>query len=118
MCGICGFSGFRDDSVLAAMMECLRHRGPDDTGKFIDDEISLGHTRLSIIDLSSRGKQPLSNEDGTVQIIFNGEIYNYRDLRANLRSHRFSSDTDTETIVHSYEEFGMDFLNRLRGMFA
>lgn len=118
MCGICGFSGFEDPALLREMMNLLRHRGPDDQGMWSDGTVSLGHTRLSIIDLSSRGQQPLSNEDGSVWVTFNGEIYNHRDLRRELSNHTFSSDTDTEILVHAYEEFGPQFVNQLRGMFA
>jgi asparagine synthase (glutamine-hydrolysing) len=119
MCGICGFFGFQDDALLARMMDTLNHRGPDDRGSFSTDLVSLGHTRLSIIDLSARGKQPLSNEDGTIWITYNGEIYNFEAIREQLvHKHTFFSHTDTEVLVHAYEEFGLDFLDRLRGMFA
>jgi len=119
MCGICGFCGFHDDSVIRQMTERLNHRGPDDRGHFSDDKITLGHTRLSIIDLSVRGKQPLSNEDGTVWITYNGEIYNFEQIHEQLVGHHtFVSHTDTEVLVHAYEEYGIDFLNILRGMFA
>jgi asparagine synthase (glutamine-hydrolysing) len=101
------------------MADSLIHRGPDDSGIFTDGIAGLGHRRLSIIDLTT-GKQPISNEDGTVWIVFNGEIYNYRSLRSELmaKGHRFATETDTETIVHAYEEYGLDCLNRFRGMFA
>ncbi len=119
MCGIFGFN-FEDKALLRGMHEKLKHRGPDDKGFFTDKCISLGHARLSVIDLSEKGRQPLSNEDGTVWITYNGEIYNFKELRAELekRDHRFSSNTDTEVIVHAYEEYGLDFVNYLRGMFA
>ena len=102
------------------MRDCITHRGPDDAGIFVDSHVGLGHRRLSIIDLSDDGRQPLSNEDGTLWIVFNGEIYNYRDLRAELiaAGHRFRTHTDTEVIVHLYEEHGVKCLARLRGMFA
>lgn len=101
------------------MLDTIRHRGPDDEGTYSARHVALGHTRLSIIDLKS-GHQPLSNEDGTVWIVFNGEIYNFQDLRAFLLSkgHIFKTRTDTETIVHLYEEFGPACLEKLRGMFA
>ena len=121
MCGICGQINLKgvQERDIRIMADSLAHRGPDDFGIFVDGPAGLGHRRLSIIDLST-GKQPISNEDGTVWIVFNGEIYNYRSLRAELmaKGHRFSTETDTETIVHAYEEFGPDCLNRFRGMFA
>src|SRR5262245_8706557 len=119
MCGIAGFS-WKDESLIARMTEALAHRGPDDSGVFADDGVSLGHRRLSIIDLSAQGRQPMSNEDGTLWITFNGEIYNYRELRADLlqRGHRFRSQTDSEVVLHLYEEHGLESLNSLRGMFA
>ena len=120
MCGICGILGLEDKELIAAMMEAIRHRGPDDFGMHIDKGISLGHRRLSIIDLSARGRQPMSNEDGSVWITFNGEVFNFRELRRDLEAagHEFSSDTDTEVIVHAYEEHGLDFVKLLRGQFA
>lgn len=125
MCGICGklvlCSGTDrvDPDVLRAMTMQLSHRGPDATGTYLTPEIGLGHTRLSIIDLAT-GTQPMSNEDGTVWVAFNGEIYNHKDLRAFLigKGHRFASTSDTEVIVHLYEEFGPESIRRLSGMFA
>jgi asparagine synthase (glutamine-hydrolysing) len=124
MCGIAGTflfdSGARADArALRAMTGVLAHRGPDADGFHVDGPVGLGHRRLSIIDLST-GDQPLSNEDGTVWTIFNGEIYNFRDLRAELEAcgHRFRTATDTEVIVHGYEEWGVDVVQRFRGMFA
>jgi asparagine synthase (glutamine-hydrolysing) len=101
------------------MSRVLAHRGPDDEGYFYDGSVGLAHRRLSIIDLAG-GHQPLSNEDGSVHIVFNGEIYNYRDLRRELlqRGHLFRTETDTEVIVHLYEELGERCVERLRGMFA
>jgi asparagine synthase (glutamine-hydrolysing) len=106
-------------SLVRLMADAIRHRGPDDEGYYVSGPIGLGFRRLSIIDLSS-GHQPLSNEDGTLQIIFNGEIYNYQELRAYLLSkgHVFKTQTDTEVIVHLYEELGPQCLGKLRGMFA
>ncbi|MBD3387515.1 MAG: asparagine synthase (glutamine-hydrolyzing) [Candidatus Altiarchaeales archaeon] len=120
MCGICGILGECDKRTVEDMMGALEHRGPDDSGHHIDDDIGLGHRRLSIIDLSSRGRQPLHNEDETVWITYNGETYNYLDLRKDLegKGHEFSSDTDTEAIVHCYEEYGLGFVKMLRGQFA
>ncbi|MDD1666353.1 MAG: asparagine synthase (glutamine-hydrolyzing), partial [Methanomicrobiales archaeon] len=117
-CGICGFTGFSDAGLLGSMVDALRHRGPDDRGTWSDGRVSLGHARLSIIDLSPRGRQPLSNEEGSIWITCNGEVYNYRGLREDLSRHTFSSATDTEVMVHAYEEYGMSFLDRLRGMYA
>jgi asparagine synthase (glutamine-hydrolysing) len=124
MCGICGKLNFdRNSSVNPAlvrtMLETIRHRGPDDEGIYSAAQVGLGHRRLSIIDLNT-GHQPLSNEDGTIWIVFNGEIYNYRELRPFLQSkgHTFTTQTDTEVIVHLYEELGPQCLEKLRGMFA
>ena len=120
MCGICGFAGFADSKLLKEMTDALEHRGPDDSGKFEDAGISLGHRRLSIIDLSKKGRQPMHNEDESIWVSFNGEIYNFRKLREELeqKGHRFYSDTDTEAIVHAFEEFGSTFVEHLDGMFA
>jgi asparagine synthase (glutamine-hydrolysing) len=124
MCGIAGIidlSGISADDRhrLNRMAHNLRHRGPDDSDVYSDGTAALGHTRLSIIDLST-GRQPLSNEDGTVWIVFNGEIYNFAELRAELeaKGHTFRTASDTEVIVHLYEEKGVECLHRLRGMFA
>jgi len=126
MCGIAGIATRRPDSGLgdeiARMTATLRHRGPDDESHWLapDGCVTLGHTRLSIVDLSPRGRQPMSNEDGTLWLSFNGEIYNWRELRAALEAggHRFRSDSDSEVILHLWEEIGEDALLRLRGMFA
>jgi len=124
MCGIYGkvrFDG-RDASPADAERACaaIRHRGPDDMGVFADGPACLGHARLSVIDLSALGHQPMSNEDGTLWIVFNGEIYNFGDLRPRLegKGHRFRSRTDTETVLHLFEEEGPACVERLRGMFA
>jgi len=126
MCGIAALvsalplSGL--EPLLGLMMERIRHRGPDAEGTLMAREgrVGLGHVRLSIIDLSPRGRQPLSNEDGNVVVVCNGEIYNYRDLRRDLesRGHRFRSDSDSEVIVHLYEEMGERCVERLQGMYA
>ncbi len=121
MCGVCGYLGFDDPDLLLKMTEALAHRGPDDSGTYIADGIGLGHRRLSIIDLSAAGRQPMANEDRTVWVAFNGEIYNFGDLRPHLEAagHRFQSRTDTEVLVHGYEAWGAEgLLDRLRGMFA
>jgi len=125
MCGICGFV-FSDAARLAPpgvidrMTDALAHRGPDDRGTFVEPGCALGHRRLSIIDLSPAGHQPMENEDGSLLIVFNGEIYNYRDLRPGLESagHVFRSTSDTEVILHLYEKLGAACLEELRGMFA
>ncbi|MGC2639254.1 MAG: asparagine synthase (glutamine-hydrolyzing) [Acidobacteriaceae bacterium] len=124
MCGICGKLSLDRDltvppALIRAMADTIRHRGPDDEGYYVSGPIGLGFRRLSIIDLHT-GHQPISNEDGTVWIVFNGEIYNYQELRAWLigKGHVFKSRTDTEVIVHLYEELGAACLEKLRGMFA
>ncbi len=120
MCGIAGFCGSGDQQSLLEMMAALKHRGPDDEGVFIDRPVHLGHQRLSIIDLSARGRQPMCNEDASVWIVCNGEIYNFQTLRTSLRQkgHRFHSDTDSEVILHLYEEYGTGVFEKLNGMFA
>jgi asparagine synthase (glutamine-hydrolysing) len=124
MCGIAGRLNFDrerpvDRNVLVAMTDAVTHRGPDAAGYFLGDGVGLGHRRLSIIDLST-GNQPLANEDETVQVVFNGEIYNFAEVRAELvaRGHRFRTNSDTEVIVHGYEEWGERSPERFRGMFA
>ena len=120
MCGICGVFGKNDEKHIRAMTRLLAHRGPDDTSYYSGNKVELGHNRLGIIDLSEKGNQPLSNEDGSIWITFNGEIYNFEDLRGELeaKGHKFKSKTDTETIIHAYEEYGIGFANKLDGMFA
>ncbi len=124
MCGITGIASMGtardpDKDRLRRMVETLRHRGPDDDGMVVDDGVGLGMTRLSIIDVEG-GQQPVFNEDRSIRSVFNGEIYNYRELRDCLqeRGHVFTSQSDSEVIVHAYEEFGVDFPNHLNGMFA
>jgi asparagine synthase (glutamine-hydrolysing) len=119
MCGICGIFGFEDKTLVKKMCQVIAHRGPDDDGFFFDENIGIGHMRLSIIDLST-GKQPIFNENRNICTIYNGEIYNFPELRKELeeKGHRFYTSTDTEVIVHLYEEEGFFFLKRLRGMFA
>jgi asparagine synthase (glutamine-hydrolysing) len=120
MCGIAGFSGPGNRTVLQRMTESLRHRGPDGSGYWEGPGISLGMRRLAIIDIET-GQQPVFNEDGTVAVVFNGEIYNHVELRQQLEQagHRFATDhSDTEVIVHLYEQHGLDFLHALNGMFA
>ncbi len=122
MCGIIGFTNRIENakSVLTEMMDRIRHRGPDAGGQYIDADIALGHRRLSIIDVTEQGDQPMFNEDRSLVLIFNGEIYNYQPLREELiaAGHTFRTQTDSEVLLHGYEEYGKDLLNRLRGMFA
>lgn len=118
-CGICGFVGLSDRELLKSMCQAIRHRGPDKSSYFVDDGVGLGIDRLSIIDLVS-GDQPIHNEDGSVWVVFNGEIYNYKELKSELeaKGHRFYTASDTECIVHAYDEWGNSCLQHLRGMFA
>ena len=130
MCGLCGFLVQRDQNrsdwagILRNMTNAIAHRGPDREGYHISENpdriVALGHRRLSIIDISEKGNQPISNEDDSLFLVFNGEIYNYRELRGKLQrlGHRFKSDSDTEVILHLYEEKGLGCLDELRGMFA
>ena len=128
MCGIAGFVDLWDragrpaedrEEILARMCRIIRHRGPDDQGLMVKPGVALGMRRLAIIDLVS-GNQPMSGEDGSVTIVFNGEIYNFQELKPKLeaRGHKFHTHSDTEAIVHAYEEFGPECLKDLRGMFA
>jgi asparagine synthase (glutamine-hydrolysing) len=122
MCGICGIAstrGHADPELLAAMSRTLAHRGPDSSGEHADGPVALAARRLSIIDLDT-GDQPVGNEDGTIHVVQNGELYNYRELRRELEraGHRFTTHGDTEVLVHLYEEHGERFVTRLRGMFA
>lgn len=121
MCGICGFTGkiVDRDNVIKNMTEVITHRGPDSDGFFTDDNIAMGFRRLSIIDLDA-GHQPIYNEDKTLVLTFNGEIYNYKELRAALikKGHKFYTDTDSEVLVHGFEEWQEDLLPKLRGMFG
>src|SRR5213593_4096354 len=124
MCGIAGIV-YRDrerpvaESLVRGMCSAIEHRGPDDEGLYVRGAVGLGMRRLSIIDLSG-GHQPIFNEDGSAWIVFNGEIYNFPELRPELEAHghHFSTHTDTETIVHLYEEMGAECVQKLRGMFA
>lgn len=126
MCGFAGVLDFEgkppDKSVLNEMRDLLRHRGPDDSGVWVSGGCGMAHTRLSVIDLSSAGRQPMANEDGTVVIAYNGEVYNFRELRDRFaldhKGHTFRSRTDTEVVLHLYEELGEEFLRHLNGMFA
>ena len=122
MCGFAGFVGKVEDreTVLVNMMDTIIHRGPDSAGKYVDEDAALGFRRLSIIDLSSVGDQPLYNEDKSMVLVFNGEIYNYQELRKELieAGHVFVSNTDSETLIHGYEQWGEKLVDRLRGMYA
>ena len=121
MCGICGFTGnlAEKESVLLRMMNKIIHRGPDSAGQHISDGAALGFRRLSIMDLNN-GDQPMYNEDKSLVVTFNGEIYNYRPLREELekKGHVFANNADTEVLLHAYEEYGPAMVKMLRGMFA
>src|SRR5262245_60312372 len=130
MCGINGALVFDNGSFeptpeyVHRMRDAMIHRGPDGTGAWIADDrrIALGHRRLAIIDLDDRAAQPMTNEDGTLRLVFNGEIYNHAEIRRELVAiggHRWATDhSDTEVIVHAFEQWGIDCVHRLRGMFA
>lgn len=128
MCGICGLIDYNrntgiDENLLRKMCREIRHRGPDDEGVYVKNDtvsVGLGHKRLSIIDLTLAGHQPMVNENESIRIIFNGEVYNYKELRKGLeeKGHIFKSNTDTETVLHLYEQYGKDCVSFLRGMFA
>lgn len=121
---MCGYVGFTNnikeaDSILKEMMDTIKHRGPDGEDKYVDEDIALGHRRLSIIDLE-QGSQPMYNEDNSKVLVFNGEIYNYKEVREDLKKagHIFKTKSDSEVLLHGYEEYGPEFLNMLRGMFS
>ena len=122
MCGFVGFTNKINDAsiVLGKMMDRIKHRGPDSDGKYVDEQIAMGFRRLSIIDLSDQGSQPIFNEDKSLVLTFNGEIYNYKDLREELvaSGHKFYTQTDSEVLIHGYEQWGENMLDKLRGMFA
>ena len=127
MCGIAGVYHFQNskttnEKIVVKMRDTLIHRGPDSAGFYIskDEKVGLGHRRLAIIDLSPAGHQPMTNEDKTVWIVFNGEIYNFQELKSELikKKHRFLSKSDTEVIIHAYEEYGFDCVKKFNGMFA
>lgn len=122
MCGFVGFTNTRDNSnrIIEDMMDKIRHRGPDSGGKYTDGDIALGFRRLSIIDITESGDQPIYNEDKSKVLLFNGEIYNYQTIREELiaKGHIFTTKTDSEVLLHGYEEFGDELLSKLRGMFA
>ena len=117
MCGIVGIFGKVNENDICKMMEIVKHRGPDGDGVFMANNVAIGHTRLSIIDLDT-GAQPISNETEKIKIVANGEIYNYKELAATISNHSFKTKSDTEVIVHLYEDFGLDTFQKLDGMFA
>ena len=122
MCGFCGFVNStieNRDLILKDMMDSIAHRGPDSSGEYCDHFINMGFRRLSFLDLEA-GAQPLYNEDNRFTLTYNGEIYNYQEIREDLlqKGHIFKTHTDSEVILHGYEEYGTDLLNKLRGMFA
>lgn len=124
MCGVAGWLGYRGSRdgasvLLERMKQAIYHRGPDEDGSFVDDRVAIGMQRLAIVDLAG-GQQPMANEDDTIWIVFNGEIYNALDLRPGLQAagHRFRTNSDTEVILHLYEEYGDDCVDRLAGMFT
>ena len=116
MCGIIGFN-FKEKELLNQIRERINYRGPDDNGEYSDEDVSLGHNRLSIIDLSVKGKQPMELLERYV-IIYNGEIYNYKKLKKELVGYKFKTDSDTEVIVCAYDKWGKECLNKFNGMFA
>ena len=123
MCGIAGIfnaGGVLNPTDMENMLNAIRHRGPDDSGMVFFRDLALGHVRLSIIDLSKAGHQPMGSPDGQVWIVFNGEIFNYRQIRSQLEKlgYKFRSKTDTEVLLYSYMEYGEAFLEKLRGFFA
>ena len=123
MCGIAGFLNTdgspADERLVRRMTDVIAHRGPDGSGHYVRGEVALGHRRLSIIDLATGG-QPMSNENDTVWVTYNGEIFNHADIRPELEAagHRYKSHCDTETIIHAYEQWGDQSVTRYRGMFA
>ncbi|MCH8004324.1 MAG: asparagine synthase (glutamine-hydrolyzing) [Nanoarchaeota archaeon] len=119
MCGICGFN-FPDKILLRKMCSSMVHRGPNSKGYFVDKNLSMGNRRLSIIDLTKSGNQPMFNEDKSIALVYNGEIYNFKELKESLKNkgHSFSSNTDTEAVVHAYEEYGTNCLKYFNGFFS
>lgn len=119
MCGIAGFTGFGNKHHLEAMINSIKHRGPDAQICFADNEIAFAHARLSILDLRPEGNQPMFTADKKLAIVFNGEIYNYLDLKNELKEkYRFNTTTDTEVLLYLYREFGLSMLDKINGMFA
>ncbi len=122
MCGFTGFTNHIDNSnlVLGEMLDKIKHRGPDAEGTYIDESVALGHRRLSIIDVTDAGNQPLYSDDGKLVLVFNGEIYNYKSIRAELteKGYHFATQTDSEVLIYGYRAYGTRLLQKLRGMFA
>ena len=119
MCGITGIVSSKAADYIQRMTDAIAHRGPDDTGVFIDQNVAFGHQRLSILDLSEKGHQPMISENGRYVIIFNGEIYNHWEIRKNLAGkYPFRSSSDTETILYGYIEYKKELFNKLNGIFA
>ena len=122
MCGFTGFTNHIDNSnaVLQEMLNRIKHRGPDAEGTYIDEDIALGHRRLSIIDVSDAGTRPLYSADGNLALLFNGEIYNYKTIRQTLieKGYQFATQTDSEVLIYGYQEYGTALLQKLRGMFS
>jgi len=116
MCGIVGLN-WKDEKLIKELRDIIAYRGPEDKGHFVDNNVSLGHRRLSIIDLSKKGKQPMQ-VGKRYSITFNGEIYNYKEIKKELKGKKFQSDSDTEVIVQAYDKWGKDCLKKLNGMFA
>src|SRR5437660_4014681 len=124
MCGICGVYNLHSGEIASPelidqMTRLISHRGPDEQGTYFDGNLGLGFARLSIIDLSG-GHQPMCNETGDIWLVFNGEIWNYKELRKDFleKGHQFRTNSDTETIIHAYEEYGVDCVAHLHGMFG
>src|SRR3954468_8058105 len=119
MCGIAGFTGSGDEQVLKSMIDAIRHRGPDARVTFCDKDVSLAHARLSILDLRAEGNQPMFSADRQLSITFNGEIYNYLQLKKELSAkYNFQTTTDTEVLLYLYKEFGTGMLDKINGMFV
>lgn len=122
MCGFAGFTGMAQNrrEIIGRMMDRIIHRGPDMAGDYLGEEITLGFRRLSIIDLSEAGRQPMVSDDGNVALVLNGEIYNYMEIKKELigKGHTFRSESDTEVLLHAWLEYGRALLDRIRGMFA
>jgi len=121
MCGITGIYGMssgQSSSSIRLMNNAISHRGPDDEGYYVDEQVALGHRRLAIIDLSPAGHQPMHSNDGNLEIAFNGEIYNFNDVKKLLTGYAFKSGSDTEVILAAYQQWGKDCLHHLNGMFA
>src|SRR3989338_4764885 len=118
MCGIIGFN-WEDKKLIKESIELIKYRGPDDKGVFVESGFSIGHCRLSYLDLSSRGKQPMLDNESNICITFNGEIYNFKEIRKGLeKKYRFRTETDTEVILYAYKEYGPECVKLFRGMFA